>query len=108
MKQYHHDIISKGIVRSNDEVEKLISRRVIEMSFINKFGVNYQFKNSLETIVSNYVQLLGLGVPDGLSTRGNIKDLVKNSLYDFITNLQNDPLNIDKYLNKLKENLSTI
>ena len=108
MKQYHHDIVSKGIVRSNDEVAKVVVARVLEMSFIDRFGVNYKLKDSLETIVNNYVELLGLGVLDGLNTRGNIKDLVQNSLYDFITNLQNDPLNIDKYLNKLKENLSTI
>lgn len=108
MKQYHHDIISKGVVRSNDEVAKLVARRVIEMSFIDKFGVNYKLKDSLETIVSKYIELLSLGVPDGLSTKGNVKDLVKNSLYDFITNLQNDPLNIDKYLKKLKDNLSVI
>lgn len=108
LKQYHGDIISKGIVRSNDSIAKLIVQRVVELSFSSIFGVNYDQKKSIEEIIKKYLDLLGLQVDGGLDTSGWNSTMIRGAIYDFITNIQNDPLNIEKYFKSLKETLSKL
>ena len=108
LKQYHKDIISKGIIRSNDSIAKLIVQRIVELSFSSVFGINYDKNKAIDNLTKKYLDVLGLQVNGGLDSSGWSSTVIRGAIYDFITNIQNDPLNIEKYYKSLKETLSKL